>query len=235
MKKLLLAVSVIALTSGAAFAADLAPAPVEPVAPVYVPYSWTGFYVGAQGGYQWSEQSGPFGNFGLGLTGPYEAHPDGAVLGGFAGYNYQFNSFVVGAEGDINALLGANDKITTFQSGFGPYYIHSKQTYDGAVRLRLGYALDRLLPYIAGGVAFTNLKAEYSRSGNPPFARVNQDRVGWTIGAGVEYAFTDHIIGRLEYRYSDYGTKKFAERSRNLEDHIELKTNSLLAGISYKF
>ncbi len=243
MKKLLLAGSVIALTSGAAFAADLAPAPVEPVAPVYVPYSWTGFYVGAQAGYAWA-------NTDIALyravpprllAGRTSSSPDGGFGGGFAGYNYQFEgNYVLGAEADFNGSdINATDPLVIPGAGVIPAInTSSKMDWFGSVRLRAGYAFDRFLPFITGGYAFGHLKNEVVNTVGPIRIPADDTMSGWTIGAGLEYAITDHILARVEYRYTDYGNKdSLAHNNLGVPGILkrDFKTNDVRVGVSYKF
>ncbi|WP_413993079.1 outer membrane protein [Labrys okinawensis] len=239
MKKLLLAVSVVALTVTSAFAADLAPAPVEPAAPAYIPYSWTGFYLGAQAGYGWSNSDLTFINPDGSLAGKSSANGDGAFGGGFAGYNYQFDGgFVIGAEADINGGEIKSGREAIIVPGFGVAPANSafsKMDWFGSARLRLGYAFDRFLPFVTGGYAFGDQKAGFT---GITAASTSDTLSGWTVGAGLEYAITDHILARVEYRYSDYGSKRagvvtnvgttgFIDR--------DFKTNDVRVGVSYKF
>ncbi|MCK1975216.1 outer membrane beta-barrel protein, partial [Bacillus safensis] len=71
---------------------------------------------------------------------------------------------------------------------------------------RVGYAVDRFMPYLAGGVAFGNIKNSGSIDNIGSFSE-SKTLTGWTAGAGVDYAATDNLIVRLEYRYTDYGDK----------------------------
>lgn len=74
--------------------------------------------------------------------------------------------------------------------------------WEGAARLRLGYAVDRFLSYVAGGVGFGSLKTSSIGPGGNVEDEFDETNVGWTLGAGVEYAFTDNLTGRTEYRPS---------------------------------
>ncbi|MBX4336297.1 outer membrane protein [Bartonella raoultii] len=110
-----------------------------------------------------------------------------------------------------------------------------KQKWTGATRVRIGYSAGRMLPYIAGGIAYGQLQdiLSISITGEDPFDKVSdvtKTMVGYTIGGGVDFAMTDNMIIRAEYRYSDLGKKKF-------KDEIELKykTNDFRVGIAYKF
>jgi len=112
--------------------------------------------------------------------------------------------------------------------------------WDGAARLRIGYAFDRFLPYIAGGVAGADFRW---RPFYPIDLSVPHDVTmwGWTIGAGLEYAITDNLIARVEYRYTDYGDKTkldykpTAIADGGYNDTANLKTNDIRVGIAYKF
>ncbi|WP_156851596.1 outer membrane protein [Bartonella refiksaydamii] len=117
-----------------------------------------------------------------------------------------------------------------------------KEKWVGATRMRIGFAGDRVMPYIAGGVAYTQMQYTTSISSKSHedqstiFASGNvldetQKMIGYTVGAGIDLAMTDNIIMRAEYRYTDFGKKKFAD------DKVEVaaKTNNFRFGLAYKF
>ncbi|ENN93661.1 outer membrane protein [Bartonella bovis] len=113
-----------------------------------------------------------------------------------------------------------------------------KQKWSGATRVRIGFAADRIVPYIAGGVAYTQLQNTYSRSieilGKEIYSSNLSDTkmiVGYTLGGGVDFAMTDNVILRAEYRYSDFGKQKFAKDKLELE----YQTNDFRVGVAYKF
>ncbi|EJF97580.1 hypothetical protein MEI_01274 [Bartonella vinsonii subsp. arupensis Pm136co] len=110
-----------------------------------------------------------------------------------------------------------------------------KQKWNGATRVRVGYSAGRIMPYVSGGVAYGKFQDILSTSitGADPFnatSDVTRAMIGYTLGGGVDFAVTDKVIARAEYRYSDFGKKKF-------KDEIELnyKTNDLRIGLAYKF
>ncbi|WP_208435962.1 outer membrane protein [Bartonella phoceensis] len=110
-----------------------------------------------------------------------------------------------------------------------------KQKWEGATRMRIGFSAGRLLPYIAGGVAYGQFQdvLSISLTGDEIFNKtsdVTNSMIGYTLGGGVDFAVTDNIIMRAEYRYSDFGKKKFKD-----EIEIKYKTNDFRAGIAYKF
>ena len=95
----------------------------------------------------------------------------------------------------------------------------------GSVRGRLGYAVDRFLVFGTGGWAWGNPSTSYALTGAAPFVNNSRGSTGWTAGLGVEYAFTDYVSGRLEYRYTSLGTSgfmnaadQFRRRARALAD-----------------
>lgn len=206
------------LAAGGAMAADVVEAP--PPAPVAeIPlFTWTGGYVGIQGGYAWGDAS---------VTDPdlpvNGESANGGMLGGFIGYNWQAGSnFVIGAEGDINALWNDQDV------DFGGTTLSVGNDYLASIRGRLGYAWDRALIFGTAGVAFTNLSADTDVG---PFnISASDDFTGWTIGAGVDYAFTDNWFGRLEYRYYDFGDSDLFENT-NFDVHF----NTVTVGVAYKW
>ncbi|WP_375663178.1 outer membrane protein [Bartonella sp. CL266QHHD] len=110
-----------------------------------------------------------------------------------------------------------------------------KQKWTGATRVRVGFSAGHVMPYIAGGVAYGQFQDILSTviTGSEPFNRtsdVTKTMIGYTLGGGVDFAMTDHFVVRAEYRYSDFGKKKFKD-----EIEVKYKTNDFRAGIAYKF
>jgi outer membrane immunogenic protein len=210
------------VASTPAWSADTAAA--RPVAS----FNWSGAYIGADAG-------GSFGNYTQ-----FDGDGDGVKIdmsrftgGVYAGYNWQINNFVLGLEADISN----GPKGKTSQGQRGPAWIcgtgdcNAAITYYGTVRARLAYAIDRTLVYGTGGFA-------YGRSEGGIYDSDQQGQgmnTGWTLGGGLEYAFTQHIVARAEYLHVDLGDIKFGEgiggsrfRGRGSFDTIRL-------GIAYKF
>lgn len=226
VKTLLTAVSVLALVSGSAFAADLAPQPTEPVAPVYVPYSWTGFYVGGQLGANILTTKDVIPLY----PASFSQTSTGFAIGGKIGGNYQFsNNIVIGAEASALWVTNESDHGTTVP---GERY-QIKEDYQGSVVARLGYAFDRFLPYVKGGYAFAHLNdLQYLEAGGISSASQDATFNGWTVGAGLDYAVTDHLIVGIDYSYSHYSKKNFFYGGPN---SLKPDTNTILGSLSYKF
>jgi outer membrane immunogenic protein len=189
MKKMLIASVGLLAFAGVAQAADaVSEVPSAPAAEeVSQVFTWSGPYFGIQGGGAWMDADVS------GATGGTTVSLDGGILGAFVGYNWQFsNGFVAGIEGDA-------DYNWNEETLLGP--VEMKTDWAGSVRGRVGYAFDRALVYGAAGWTGTNFKL----SGGG----VDEEETyhGWTVGAGVDYAFTDKMFGRVEYRYNDFGGK----------------------------
>lgn len=234
MKKFLLASAALAALSTASLAADLPSRKGPPVAPIYVPvFTWTGFYVGLQGGYAWGDSKGTIGNaVGVPVLG-YSYDTKGGVFGGHVGYNYQFSpNFVAGVEGDLE-WSGLKDSLTSVPLGL----THStKVEWQGSVRARLGVAFDRALIYATGGVAFADVKHSVATfPGGVSLLSGSDTRAGWTLGAGLEYALTNNVTVRGEYRYTDYGSNTATNVLLNASDNHKLQIHTVRAGVSYKF
>ncbi|NKB83148.1 outer membrane protein [Brucella grignonensis] len=225
LKSLLLASTVALLAATGAKAADAVvyeePAPVI-VAPSF---TWNGAYLGGQIGYGWGKSR---------FDGGLDVKPDGFLGGLYAGYNFDLgNSVVLGIDGDVTYNNLKDSAAIYNDAGVDTGVdIESKLRWSGAVRARAGYAVDRFLPYIAGGVAFGSVKNTLDDGVDS----ISQSKTltGWTAGAGVDYAATDNVIVRLEYRYTDYGHKDFDfDTSTSTRD--KFKTNEVRLGVAYKF
>jgi len=242
--KLILAGALIAAATPS-FAADLAPAPMEPVAPIVVPFTWNGFYVGADIGYSWTKADSTYGSdFFPGISANTSPDANGAVGGLYVGYNAQFNQIVVGLEADAEISGKSGDDSRLVDVGGGDFFtLNTKadENWQGSVRARLGYAIDNFMPYVTGGVAWSDWDFTHSV---PGFGSIDTSDtlVGWTVGAGVEYAFTPNLIGRLEYRYTDFGDSSNNDLVDdglgglvNVADKVDLTDSTVRVGIAYKF
>ena len=225
------------LISVSARAADL-PAPVQPPAPVaYAPsFSWTGFYVGGELGWIRTDSDYTTGAVLLGTPFLVSATTgkDGLSYGILAGYNYQAGNVVLGVEGDFEGWTVGKIRYTSITGDF--LTAHSK--WGGSVRGRLGFATDRTLFYLAGDAAFISSKTSIPTTG----ISIGSDdiRVGWTVGAGIDYAFTNNWFTGVEYRYSQFESKSFVYPIPVLNLGTiglkqDLSNNQVTARIGYKF
>lgn len=179
-----------AIGIASASAADISQRAAMPTkAPTYAPiYSWTGPYIGINGGGGWGSS-----NFG-GAISSGSFNVSGAMFGGTLGYNWQTGPTVLGLEGDID---------WTNIRGSSPCGVTSCETSNrwlGTVRGRLGYAMDRFMPYVTGGLAVGDIRTSIAGVGSG-----SSTKAGWTIGGGLEAALAGPWTAKIEYLYVDLG------------------------------
>jgi len=246
-KSLLLSLVALGAAASSAFAADLPTQKGPPPAPTIVmaPYSWAGFYVGVNGGYadptaKLSVSAGPpwsaDGDWGANLNGPgvaalgtHDIGLHGFIGGAQAGYNYQVNNFVIGAEADADYMNLNGSYSTPHYSGYAggappndTYWAGGSASVNSlfTLRLRAGLAVDHWLFFATGGLAITGEKFSQSISylnytappppitlpptgptGGANAGSASTTAVTGVIGGGVEYAFDDHWSLKGEYLY----------------------------------
>lgn len=201
--------------------------------------NWSGPYIGAQFGYSFAN----FSSYSTNLVGtfpvPFDQDVDLFRGGAYAGYNIQLGRFMLGLEADITFGAGSGERESP---AYGVVYnAKTKSDWDGSLRLRFGYASGSLLFYGTGGVAFGNVATDYGCIGcvNAATAsyRVADTRVGWAVGGGLEYAMTNAVSVRLDYRYTDLGDKTEIFPSPIVAiSHDNSYTSSQIAvGLTYRF
>jgi outer membrane immunogenic protein len=218
MKATLLGGAAASLLTISAFAADLRVPPAQPQV-VIPPFTWTSCYAGAQAGGGWGKKdlTDSVGIFSS-ETGYSSTSVDvtGYMVGGQIGCDYQFApTWVVGIEG---AATGGNiSKTTNFFVPFvpasaGPDTASFRSTTDflASITGRIGYAWDRWLVYGKGGVALVGDRYHADDLDGIYFFDATENRIGWTAGAGVEWAFTPEWSVKLEYDYYGFGTKSLS-------------------------
>ncbi|WGJ13662.1 outer membrane beta-barrel protein [Methylocapsa sp. D3K7] len=255
IKKLsILGASLAALCSSAVLAADL---PVAPPPPPFIPYSWTGIYLGVNLGlggdrfqYPFSVSAPIIATF---ASGNASITSSGIIGGGQIGYNWEFaNNVVLGFETDFDGAA-IRGKVTANLNGvllaalpFGAnVQAGSRINYIGTVRGRLGYAWDRFLVYGTGGFAYGQVNSAISASaaiggGAAAFtASENNSRTGFAVGGGFEYAVTNNLTLKTEYLYVNLGTNNIINTSLlgvvGLNVNQKTQVNIARAGINYKF
>jgi outer membrane immunogenic protein len=200
MKKVLLVTaSLIALGAAApAMAADLAARPYTKAPPMVAAiYDWSGFYIGANGGWGSSRNSwDSVAPFPAGPEGSHDA--TGGVAGGQIGYRWQTGTWVFGVEGQGNwaDLKGSN--LSTLFAGSRN---ESKIDAFGLITGQIGYAANNVLFYVKGGAAVTGnrYRVRDTLTGFPITNDVNDTRWGAVVGAGVEYGFAPNWSVGVEY------------------------------------
>ena len=226
----------------------LPPAPIFTQAPAF---AWTGFYVGVNAGAVLAGRNNASAFVtppATGLNSIGVGHRIAPVLGLQAGYNWQVGNLVAGIEADIQALGAGKHRIgpATLPDGTIVNGRSSGQWY-GTLRPRVGYAFDRTLVYVTGGLAYggsRNSLLAVDGVGKTALLRSDKTRIGWALGGGLEYAMSRNWSAKLEYQYVNLGTEKLAGAvftpggvatgatvtSRHQNDFQTIK-----AGLNYRF
>lgn len=203
-------------------AADMpAPAPYyPPPAPLVLPFSWTGFYVGGNLGYAWANSQWSGG------AGEFEVAPRGFLGGGTLGYNIQTGLFVWGIEGDLD-FADLNGTANTALCAT----CQVKDTWLGTMRGRIGYSFDHWLPYLTAGGAWGHIDVD------TPVGSADTTKGGWAAGAGVEYAWGGPWSAKLEYLYVDLGDAHCAAATCGTAEDVSVHftANVVRAGLNYRF
>jgi outer membrane immunogenic protein len=228
----------------AASATDLL-APVYTKAPVTVDpaYNWSGFYLGVHAGYIWG-RSRVFDNGVLTESG---APTDGFVGGLLAGYNRQVGPLVLGLEGDFGWSNAQGHGTVVVPPPppppppppLPPPLPPGPNTYrlmwDSHFVGKAGFTSDRWLLFATGGIAIAGFSfQEGVPPGTPPSNRIPATYVGFSVGGGVEYAFTQNLLGRLQYIYDDFGGKSYTTADGG-SYRVNLTSQTLRGGLSWKF
>ena len=194
--------------------------------------NWTGCYIGINSGYSFGQSDAHYLNPAFSSY-AVKSNPDGGTVGFQFGGNYEFkNHLVVGLEAEIFYADVSSTIYDTLSDAHGRpgNTITTSSDYAATARLRLGYALGRFLPYLTAGGAGAD--AKISATDGP----VSQSdfQLGWTAGAGLEYAINKNWSARLEYLHIDLGSHTwFAQQLWRTSSTLTSET--LRFGINYKF
>jgi outer membrane immunogenic protein len=258
-RKLTLAatVSATALAIGAqARAADLPAPTLTATAPPI--YSWTGVYVGVNGGWAdgistWTNNcpgcqslntppSPPPSPPGLpgGTSGGFSV--SGYIAGGTLGANYQIGPWVYGVEGDFDWTHLTGNSGPTCGSLFIAQPNEGCETESdwlATLRGRVGYAFpglvgDNVLIYGTAGGAFARIKTGLI----PPSTFDTSTVAGWSVGAGVEVAFAQNWTAKVEYLFVDLPNVTCTTTTNCgflAGSTVTLNENMVRVGVNYKF
>ena len=252
LRNALLATSAILGMSGVAMAADMA---VKAVPPAPYVYDWSGIYLGGVVGGAWGTND--LTTTGLGVVGTILGVPvvqtnnSSAFIGGVeVGSRYQFGKLVVGWEGDV---LWGNLNNTSTTSNGGPLApglltnsLSTTINWTGTGTAQVGIAHGNWLLYGKAGAAVENVNytQNIAAVGIPVFSGTGSDknRVGWTVGTGIEWAFWQNWSVKAEYDYLDFGNRNVAINGSvlgvlpvqfGLQDNNHV--NQFKAGLNYRF
>lgn len=214
MKRLLLAGAAFVALTSASSAADMPVYPVEPavVAPVDI---WSGFFLGIQGGWAFTDLSGDVGGT------AYDVEADDFVIGLYYGRNWQFDNWILGIDSSISYIGIEEDDV----DGAGT---DIEANVLGLSRLKAGYAFGNWNLFVAGGLATTWFDASEVGDDDDSFG------FGWTVGGGVEAMFAENWSARVEYIYANIEDDDMT-LTVNGDVDAELETHIIRGGIAYHF
>ncbi len=215
MKATVLGGAAASLLTISAFAADLG-IPSAPPQLVIPPFTWTSCYAGVHAGGGWGKKDltdtvGIFSDPAVAGYSSASVDVSGYMLGGQIGCDYQFApTWVVGIEGSASG--GNISKTTDFAvpSLSDTASFRSTTDFLASITGRIGYAWDRWLVYGKGGVALVGDRYHADDLNGIYFFDATENRIGWTAGAGVEWAFTPEWSVKLEYDYYGFGTRSLS-------------------------
>lgn len=246
---LLRAVSILGLISPAA-AADIYTGGSLKEPPIIPVPTWAGFYLGVNGGGGWANDNhfnvDTFTTTGTDfrrISGTNDF--SGGFGGGQLGYNWQFGSFVVGFETDIQGSDISGSARSVQVVGAVTRFGSDRVNIDwfGTVRGRLGWAFGPWLIYGTGGFAYAGVNDSFyfsDTAGNYGGVGISNTETGWTAGGGVEYKFNPVWSMKIEYQFIDLSTET---RQRplvlpvgyDLRGHSNIEFDTVRLGVNYHF
>jgi outer membrane immunogenic protein len=242
MKKLIVAsLAVAGLSVGFSVegtAADMSPAYKGP-API--PFTWTGVYFGGNAGYGWQSGSDD-----IVLTDPSATTGGLKESGGFVGiqlgYNYQMGLFVLGVEGDVQAANIKNSFTRVIDAAGDSLNASGNVDEFGTIRGRVGAAFDRFLVYATGGLAIGGISNTLDVTSTGGFASLQNDstQVGYTVGAGLEYAVDRRWSIKGEYQYINFGSESLsptgtANTFPTTSNSVTTDIHTVRIGVNWRF
>lgn len=259
----ILAIAAVFAVSAPAQASDILDrTPANAYQDTYTPSSdaWTGIYGTVFGGFAWGDWDGPFSYDDAGDY-PKITFDDRSknisdedwFAGIGVGGDQQFGNIVLGGVIDVAyGDLGGTERFVPYPVGLDPdnsgnpvWDATAEIEYFGTARLRAGYLLKpNLLAYATGGLAWAmvdssvnSIHGEGTKNESASFASSENNHIGWTAGAGLEWKLTDHVSLTGEYLYVDLGEVDYRFAGEHATDnfHPDLELQIIKAGLNYRF
>lgn len=189
-------------------------------------YDWSGIYIGIQGGYGFGKS-----DIDDDVSFATDFNIDGAFAGGLLGVQWQLDPVLIGLEGEWNwsDIDGDDSLIAGFTS------VDTDVKWFGSADLKLGLPMDHFLFYAIGGLAFGRL--ETGQDVPPLGAGFDDDQtdIGWTAGAGIDFAATDNFIIGARYKYFDFGDEDYDGGPGFTDRHQDVHFHTISLNMDYKF
>ncbi len=223
-----------------ASAADMAvkAAPLPP-APLPVIYNWSGFYIGANGG--WGDSHNCFNFVNAVGTVFTDGCRDGTggVIGGQVGYRWQANQFVFGLEAQGDWADLNSRRVSALNPGLSTQV---KTDGIGLFTGQIGWAWNTALLYVKGGAAVTdNHFNVLDTATGVGLVSTGSTRWGGTLGVGFEYAFMPSWSFGIEYDHLWMGNSNNSFTTTDprfagfLNDRIRQDVDMLTLRLNYRF
>jgi len=222
MKRILFGIFAFALPVGGAAAADLI---IDEPALEAAVGGWQGAYLGVQTGIVGGTFDDDYPPAPLASVGTNDL--GGGSFGIYGGWNMQIDSLVLGLDAGLSYAL-----VSGSGTNAGDEVMLADVDWTVSARGRVGYAVDDVLYYAAGGLAAARASVTISSLDGA----AEDTLIGWTVGAGVELAFNENWVGRAEYSYTDYGALGYVVSGPGGgEGEVDFNTHTLSLGIAYRF
>lgn len=225
-------------------------------------YNWSGFYAGVNTGSGWGSSDAVFTGLNPGWDEPYQAfwpvaarrsmNPEGPLGGVQIGYNIHRGALLVGIEADAQYMrLRDTSDTGIFPGPFPAMPAHNTRIFDSietqslfTLRLRGGWTSGAALFYVTGGLGASQLEAtrnfEVLANTVPVIGRTSEMKLGWAVGAGIEYAVTERWSFKTEYLFTQFDD--IAVRADSIlfagdfiASEMDLKAHIVRVGLNYRF
>ena len=196
---------------------------------MYSDVNWSGFYLGAEGGYGWGSTKHTYA--GNGANSGTSTKLSGGLIGATYGYNWQLGSWLIGLEGDMS-WTGIKDSFSS-TTGFcnSPARCSTDLKWLGTDRARLGYSVGHILLYGTGGFAYGDVRASLPNSGCCD--QETHWRTGYTAGGGIEAMIAPQWSVKVEYDYVDLGNSVNYHLISGGAEKVLVHDNLIRVGINY--
>jgi outer membrane immunogenic protein len=222
---ILLATVAAAGLMSSAYAADLIIEEPAEVGVVDVSGSWDGAYIGVFAGAGWGFADHNSGSP-PGFPDGYDIDLSGWLLGVQVGANFTVGSGLVAGVVADAAWTNIEGELVT---GGAPGTITQTIDWMATLRGKLGFDGGAFMPYLTGGLAV----AGATRESSGPDVSDTQTHIGWTVGAGVDFAVTEDVSINLEYLYADLGEQEYD--TGGIPPTVDLSTHQIRVGLNWQF
>lgn len=242
MNRFVVSFAIMGLSVTSALSADLPARVYTKAPPIEAPYSWAGFYLGVNAGVGLGHSKSTSFTPALNWAPTAYIGKEGAIGGGQIGYNWQFGTWVLGLETDIQAANMRDDQFcgALCKLGITPSMVTLDQRlgWFGTTRARVGLAAGPILSYVTGGFAYGGVKTDALTNNNGFIATgsFSETRTGYSLGSGVEAALGGNWTGKLEYLYVNLGSQRGTYTGNGVTSSFssDIREHIFRVGLNYR-